>query len=269
MATKTRSSLWLLGAISGALLLGVVSYKATHCASRSQGLGAAATGQAEASTNDAEPSPAEIERTMAQLRQQAEVVASQRERRARTPPADGRGFPKETLALAQKTFDEMLAARGLVSTQEQRAAAARRLLASPRALDLVYRTSTEPDFARQAFGDQQAEARYFSLVVLEEAAKDGHRERLEEALQTVRRSLLSAEGFDVGRSEDFRGLLTAYAVTAAPDDLNAETLKSLGYDRGMPREMKQIYYETVFSVIWKREGLAVAETRFKEIFPEG
>lgn len=270
MATKTRLFPWLLGATLGALLLGVVSYQATRPTGDPPERGAAAAAEpVEASPNDAEPSPPELERTLAQLRQRAETVASQRERRARALPADTQGFPKETLALAQQTFDAMVAVRGLISTQTQRAEAARRLLAAPRALDLVYRTSTEPDFARQAFGEQQAEARYFSLLVLEEAAKDGHRERLEEALQVVRRSLAAAEGFDPGRGEDFRGLLTAYAATAAPDELNAETLRSLGYDQGLSREMKQIYHETVFSVIWKRESLEAAQARLQEIFPEG
>lgn len=273
MATKTRSSLLRLGVIAGALLLGVAYYTMVHHPRSTDGSGEqAAVEQAADSQQTGDPaaaSKADIDRTMARLRERAGAVASQRERHARTAFDSRLGFPEETLTLAQEVFDEMWAVRGLVHTHEQRTDAARRLLASPRALELVYHTSTDPDFARKAFGEQQAEARYFSIMVMEEAARGGQQELLETAVAVARRGLTSAESFDPGRGEDFRGLLTAYTGLVTPGELNAETLRTLGYDQRLSKEVKQIYYETVFSVLWKQEGIEVAEARFKEIFPEG
>lgn len=273
MATKTRSSLLRLGLIAGVLALGVAYYTMARHPGSTDGDGQRAAVEQGAGVqqagNPAAASKADLERTMAQLRERAGTLAAQRERHARPAPDGSLGLPEETVTLAQEIFDEMWAVRGLVHTHEQRTDAARRLLAAPRALELVYHASTDPDFARRAFGEQQAEARYFSILVLEEAARGGQHELLQNAVAVARRGLTSAETFDPGRGEDFRGLLTAYTGVIQPDELNAETLRTLGYDRGLSKEMKQIYYETVFSVLWKREGIEVAEARFREIFPEG
>ncbi len=209
-------------------------------------------------------------RAMARLKARANAVAAQRSRQV-TPAIDERlGYPGETVTLAHEVFDEMWAVRGLVHTHEQRTDAARRLLTAPRALELVHHIATDPSFAREAFGEQQAEARYFSILVMEEAAKgsEEHQELLKHAVGAVHRGLISDEGFDRGRGEDFRGLLTAYAGIVSPTELDAEMIRTLGYDSNLSQEMKQIYFETVFSVLWKSEGIEVAEARFKEIFPE-
>lgn len=271
MATKTRSPLLPISVVVSVLLIGVVYYTTTRPAGSTNGNEAQMAGE-EAAGSQAAGDPvakAEIERTMAQIRERAAALAAQRDRQTRTAPEDTLGFPLETVTFAQEIFDEMWAVRGLVHTHEQRTDAAKRLLESPRALELVYHTATDPDFARKLFGEQQAEARYFSIFVLEHAAKGGQTELLEEALSVVRRGLMTSEAFDRGRGEDFRGLLTAYTTLMDPGELNAQSLHSLGYQEGMSKEMKQIYFETVFSVLWKSEGIEVAEARFKEIFPEG
>jgi hypothetical protein len=262
MATKARTARYLIGTLVGALSLGALYFAAAP--GRVGGRAAAGPGASPPAA-----APADLERTMARLRERANAVAAQRERQAPAPSDGDFGFPAATLTLAKEVFDEMWAVRGLVHTHEQRTSAARRLLESPRALELVYHTSIDPDFARKAFGEQQAEARYFSQVVLEEAAKGGQRELLEHAVKVVRRGLASADAFDPGRGEDFRGLLAAYAGTMAPAELTAEAVQGLGYERGLSKEVRQIYYETVFSAVWKREGIEVAEARFREIFPEG
>ncbi|ACY18729.1 hypothetical protein [Haliangium ochraceum] len=268
MATKTRSTLLGFSVLIGVLLLGG-GYFASTLLSPDAGDGdeqAAASGADSRQPGATEAKP-ELKRTMAQLRQRAQEIAEQRDRQARMAPDETYGFPAETVTLAQEIFDEMWAVRGLVHTHEQRADAARRLMASPRALELVYHTATDPELARKLFDEQQAEARYFSILVLEEAAKDGQHDLVKQALSVVRRGLLSE--YEPGRGEDFRGLLTAYTSAVVADDLSADTLQTLGYQPDMPKEMKQIYFETVFSVLWKREGIEVAEARFKEIFPEG
>ncbi len=271
MARKARSSLLGSGVIVGLLALCAVYFTLVGTG----GLGRDAepkssdhVGVIEQTDKKSADSQGNLESAMAQLRNRAKELAAQRNRPARGEPEETLGFPRETVTFAQDIFDEMWAVRGLVHTQEQREDAARRFLEAPRALELAYRTATDPDFARQVFDEQQAEARFYSIVVLEEAAKASveQQELLKNAVAVVRRGLVSSDTFDAGRGEDFRGLLTAYTGLIALNDINSDTLETLGYDDGLSTEMKQIYYETVFSVLWKREGIEVAEARFKEIF---
>lgn len=270
---KTRSYLLGLGVIVGALVLGVGYQMMDDVGGHGDRHGqATAESQdtAEQTGEKSAESKVDLDTAMDLLKTRAQVLAAQRERPAREVPENTLGFPRETVMLSQEIYDEMWTVRGLVHTQEQRADAARRLLEAPRALELVYHTATDPDFARQAYGEQQAEARFYSITVLEEAAKKNpaQQELLKNAVAVVRRGLVSSDTFDAGRGEDFRGLLTAYTGLVDVNDINGETLQTLGYSDDLSTEMKGIYYETVFSVLWKREGIEVAQARFREIFAE-
>lgn len=213
-----------------------------------------------------------LQETVARLKNNAAQVVKQREplvthNEGKLPP----GYTQETVTLARDVIQEMWAVRGLVNTHQLRQDAGRRLLAAPQSLDLIYDTVTDPQFAKDVFGELQAEARYYSIrIFAQAAAENGQQDRLLDAVGVVGERVISAETHDKGQGEDFRGLLTAYLEAIEIDQINQQLMLSLGYDSStLSEEMRQIFFETVFSVLWKRVGLEQAQLRLRIVFPEG
>ncbi len=133
------------------------------------------------------------------------------------------GFPISILTRTQVIFEEMFAAGGLVNTHEIRAEAADRILAQPLGKELVQRIVMDPGFALRAFGENQAVARYFAIVTLEQAEHNDNSLRyLMQAVAHVTAELANASILNPGRVEDLRGLISAYVRIHGADGVKDE-----------------------------------------------
>jgi hypothetical protein len=98
-------------------------------------------------------------------------------RLARLAPAATRAgvgkFSGETLQSTEDKFRRMIAFRGLITQDRERRSLAQEILALPDGLDLMRSILVDPAFARSALGEFQAEARFYGITVLEEAAQQG------------------------------------------------------------------------------------------------
>lgn len=169
------------------------------------------------------------------------------------PPPPLAGFPHEALRTSLTTYREMLAAQGLFNQQATRKQLMAQLLKSPHGVGIAAQSVREPAFARQAFGDFQAEARYFSIQVLREAALQGNEQHLLQSAGAVAQSLAAVStgnnDLELGRSADLRELIHAYIDVKGTEAFasgDVRLMSVLGYASTLPANVKSIYDETLF-----------------------
>ncbi|AKQ67125.1 hypothetical protein A176_004037 [Myxococcus hansupus] len=163
------------------------------------------------------------------------------------------GFPREAVALLTESYREMLSVQGLYNQNAVRQRQVARILESRHGAEIASRAISDTAFAKEAFGDFQAESRFYSIDVLRTAAKKGDERWLLRSADALARELTLTGGggaaLDEGRSTDLRDLMHAYIDVKGVQSLaNGESalLRSLGYSPGMPAPVKRIYDDVLF-----------------------
>jgi hypothetical protein len=179
-------------------------------------------------------------------------------------PASGVGrFSAELLRQAEDKFRRMVAVRGLITQDRERRALAQEILATPEGNDLVREILLNPEFARQAFGAFQAEARMYSIAVLDEAARQGNVDIAISTTGELAEQLRDAGGTpDKGRAEDLIDMATVIAHNVGSEGLvdgDLRVLARVGFEPNLPKELRKLYVDGFFQGVWKAEGLRSAQ----------
>ncbi len=191
------------------------------------------------------------------LEARAQVIAQQRLTRLPAPivPEQLGGFPREAVVKVVTSYGEMLAVQGLYNQHSVRERLVANLLETPHGADIAARTLSDPAFAHEAFDTLQAEARFFSIKVLKEAARRGNEPLLLRTAGTLSRDLSRAD--DAGRARDLRELLEAYTDVHGPEGLaktDTSTLDAMGCTPGLPDHVKTIYDDVFFYTLKRHYG---------------
>lgn len=190
-------------------------------------------------------------------------AATRLARMAPAPTRDRVGkFSAETIQTTEQKFRQMVSVRGLITQEKERRNLAQDVLAAPDGADLMRSILLDPAFARIAFGQFQAEARFYAITVLDEMARKGNLDFVEGVAVDLAGQLAAVTGeIDRGRAEDLRGVATAIGRklgSAGIQDVNAPGLAKLGLAQNMPQPVRQLYIEGLFYGVWKAESIEQA-----------
>jgi len=190
------------------------------------------------------------------LEAKAEELARQRLAAMPTAPVPTEqvgGFSREHLSAQLEQYREMLSVQGLYNQNVKRKKAVERILASPQGAEIAARAIADEAFAHEAFGEMQAEARFFSIEVVKTAAKRGDDRYLLGSVDTIARELTAVGGMgqelNKGRTTDLRDLMHAFIDVKGVKSMaegDPSLVRSLGYSSAMPESVKRIYDEVVF-----------------------
>jgi hypothetical protein len=172
---------------------------------------------------------------------------------------------EEVVETVARAFHDMEVIGGLVHTEEMRDELSDRLLEDAEAVRVVRRAVAEPEFAKSAFGERSAEARYFAVKVLKRIAQKGDDGPLREAVRGVAGELTAATLVDEGRAQDLKELLEAFAGVQ-PGALTSADLRDLGYRETLPEHVRAMYDDGVFLGLWRSEGYRAARTHADALF---
>lgn len=205
----------------------------------------------------------------------AEAAAAReaKDRLARIPSAPARSgagkFSARTIAAAEDQFRRMLAVRGLITQEKERRARAQNVLAMPDGVDLMRGILLDPALARAAFGNFQAEARFYATAVLEEMARQGNLDFVVGVASELGAQLAAVTGeIDRGRAEDLRGLASVIGRSLGSRglaDARSPVLAKLGFGPGLPRPVHELYVEGMFYGVWKAESIEQAMVAVKTL----
>jgi hypothetical protein len=196
------------------------------------------------------------------------------ERLAQMPPvpvpASGVGrFSAELLRSTEDKFRRMVAVRGLITQDRERRALAQEILATPEGSDLVREILLNPELARQVFGAFQAEARMYSIAVLDEAARQGNVDIAISTAGELAGQLRDAGGApDKGRAEDLIDITTVVAHNVGSRGLvdgDLQVLSRLGFQPDLPPALRKIYVDGFFQGVWKAEGIRSAKATVERL----
>jgi hypothetical protein len=179
-------------------------------------------------------------------------------------PASGVGrFSAELLRSTEDKFRRMVAVRGLITQERERRALAQEILAAPEGNELVREILLNPELARQAFGEFQAEARMYAITVLDEAARQGNVDVAISTAGELAGQLRDAGGApDKGRAEDLIDIATVVAHNVGSRGLvdgDRQVLARLGFEGDLPPAVRQLYVDGFFQGVWKAEGIRTAK----------
>lgn len=195
------------------------------------------------------------EDTLLQLKASARETAQQRLSFLPMPTASDEleGVPRESLQIMISSYRAMLAAQGLYNQHDTREKLIEQILQTPHGIEIASRALTDPQFAKRAFGELQAEARFFSVQVLRSVAFAGNTQHLSAAAMSIAQSLSNsrsmAQAIDAGRSADLRELVHAYIDLEGTESLaggDAKIVQAIGYSAELSNDVKQIYDEAIF-----------------------
>jgi hypothetical protein len=126
-----------------------------------------------------------------------------------------------------------------------------------------------PEFARQAFGAFQAEARMYSITVLDEAARQGNVDVAITTAGELAEQLRDAGGTpDKGRAEDLIDMATVIAHNLGSQglvDADQRVLARLGFESDLPPAVRQLYVDGFFQGVWKAEGIRSAKATVERL----
>lgn len=187
-----------------------------------------------------------------------------------SPPPQIGGFSWAEIASAYEVFHKMLAVQGLITRDKARFELAAKLLGTPNGSRLVRQVLLDPSFARAAFGDFQAEARYFSVVVLDHAARSGDLALATSTAAELGKQLAAAsDGPDHGRREDLIDVTSVVAHAAGSEafaDASAPLLATLGFTNpSLPKSVRAMYIEGIFAGIWQAETIEQAQSTVERL----
>jgi cytochrome P450 len=194
-------------------------------------------------------------------------------RLARVAPAAARArvgkFSGEMLQSAEDKFRRMIAFRGLITQDKERRSLAQDVLALPDGADLMRTILVDPAFARSAFGQFQAEARFYAITVLDEAARQGRGELVADVAAELGTQLAAVTGeLDRGRADDLRGVMVVIGRSLGSrgmEDAHSPKLARLGLTASVPQQVRQLYLEGLLYGIWKVEPFEQAMAAVERI----
>jgi hypothetical protein len=225
------------------------------------------------------PRPAKAGESVPQPAKAGMNVAEQAARReaanrlARMPPAlphvqVGR-FSAETIQSVEKAFRGMIAVRGLVIQDRERRALAQQVLALPDGSALMREILLDPAFARSAFGDFQAEARFYAITTLKEVARQGSLDFVSETASGLTAQLASAGGEpNRGRAEDLMSLVAIVGESigsAGLKDANSPALAKLGCTGELAQPVRELCLRGLFQGIWAADGIEQAQAAIERV----
>jgi hypothetical protein len=188
---------------------------------------------------------------------------------APVPPQGVGRFSAELLRFTEDKFRHMVAVRGLITEDRERQALAQAILASDEGEQLVREILLNPGFAREAFGAFQAEARVYSITVLGEAARQGNVDLVVSTAGELAQQLRSVEGQpDKGRAADLIDMVTIVGDSVGSSDLldgDSQVLAKLGFEPGLPPQVRGLYVQGLFRGVWKAEGLESAQATVERL----
>ena len=195
------------------------------------------------------------------------------DRLVRMAPAAARAgvgkFSGETLQSAEDKFRRMVAFRGLITQDRERRSLAQEILKLPDGLDLMRTILVDPAFARSAFGQFQAEARFYAITVLEEVAQQGRVDLVADVAADLGNQLAAVSGeIDRGRADDLRGVMVAIGRSLGShgvEDAHAPNLARTGLTASTPQPVRQLYLEGLLYGIWKVEPFEEAMAAVERI----
>ncbi|WP_224368221.1 hypothetical protein [Hyalangium versicolor] len=193
--------------------------------------------------------------TLSQIEAKAESLT--RERMANLPPvaipSQVGGFPGEEVSAHLNRYREMMAVQGLYNQNVTRERLIGEILDSAHGADIASKTLSDSAFAREAFGDFQAEARVLSIDVMKEAARRGQDRYLERSTSAIAQDLARSDdgsgNLDKGRTADLRDLVRAYVDVKGLEAFtgsNPQAMQTLGYSATLPTGVKNVYDEVLF-----------------------
>lgn len=224
----------------------------------------------ESSAHDrAEPETAVKKLEQAAARQAAARLA----RLSPAPPAPRAqvgGFSWAEIASAYETFHQMLAVQGLITRDKVRQDSAAKLLATPYGSKLVRQILLDPEFARAAFGEFQAEARYLSIAVLGHAARNGDLALAASTAAELGAQLAGAKGVpDHGRDEDLIDITSMVARAVGSQAFAGNSpplLAALGFTNpDLPTSVRGMYLRGIFDGVWQAETIEHAQTTIERL----
>lgn len=185
------------------------------------------------------------------------------------PPARVGKFTAGEVEQTEQVFRRMIAFRGLVTQEKERRALSAKLLAMPNGPELLREVLIDTDFAKKAFGEFQAEARYYSIVALEEAAREDKMD-LVTSTSAELASQLATRGspIDPGRAEDLIevvSVIARHAGSQAFANPTSPVLAKMNFSRRLPDEVADLYARGIFDGIWKAEGIQKAQEITKHL----
>ena len=183
-------------------------------------------------------------------------------------PAAGK-FSAETLRSTETTFRRMVAVRGLITQDKERAALAQQVLATPDGAELMRAILLDPAFATTAFGEFQAEARFYAIEVLDVMAQHGKLDFVVDVASDLAGELAAVTGeINPGRAEDLRGLAAVLGERLGSRgllDAHSPVLARLGFGPGLAKPIHQLYVEGMFYGVWRAETIEQAMAAVKTL----
>lgn len=218
---------------------------------------------------DAAAPPVSAGMTAATTAARAEAAS----RRAKLPPLQphapvGR-FSAESIQAADEAFRSMTTVRGLVIQDQERRALAQSILARPDGAALMREILLDPAFARSAFGDFQAEARFYAIAVLKEAARQGNVDVVADTTAGLVSQLAGTGGEpDRGRSEDLMGVAAIIGENVGSHglpDARAPMLARLGCTTDLAMSVRVLCLRGLFQGVWAADGLEEAQAMVERV----
>jgi hypothetical protein len=216
----------------------------------------------------AEPVPAPANAAIAGANVAEQAARREATKRlAQLPPAMshvqvGR-FSAELIQSADEAFRGMISMRGLIIQDQERRALAQRLLAMPDGIELMREILLDLAFARAAFGDFQAEARFYAIYVLKEAARQGNLDTVVETSAGIMGQLAAVAGEpDLGRAEDLMSVVAIvgeHVGSGGLTDANDPMLARIGCTPGLAKEVRALCLRGLFQGVWAADGIQEAQ----------
>lgn len=216
-------------------------------------------------TDDAAPPSRAVPPGISVAEQAARREAAQRLAQLPRPKPHARvgQFSPDAIQAAEEAFRGMASVRGLVIQEQERRNLAQQVLASPEGPALMRAILLEPAFARTAFGDYQAEARFYAIAVLKEAARQGDVELVAETTAGLVAQLSGVSGeLDRGRSEDLMGMAAIVGETVGSGglkDVSAPMLARLGCTPELAKSVRVLCLRGLFQGVWAADGIEEAQ----------
>jgi hypothetical protein len=189
------------------------------------------------------------------------------DRLARMAPAPPHGqvgkFSPEMIQAVTEAFRGMIAVRGLVIQDKERRALAQQILAMPEAAMMMRDILLDPAFARAAFGEFQAEARFYAVSVLKEVARQGNLDFVSETAAGLTSQLVAAGGEpDRGRAEDMMSVVAIVGESVGADglkDANSPAMAALGCTPDLAKPVRVLCLRGLFQGVWAADGIEQAQ----------
>jgi hypothetical protein len=194
-------------------------------------------------------------------------------RLARMPPALPHAqvgkYSAEMIQSVNEAFRGMIAVRGLVIQDKERRALAHQILAMPDAAAMMREILLDPAFARSAFGDFQAESRFYAAAVLKEVARQGNLDFVSETAAGLAGQLAADGGEpDRGRAEDLMSVVAIVGESVGSEglkDANSPALAKLGCTPDLARSVRVLCLRGLFQGVWAADGIEQAQAMVERL----